>query len=67
MEEKLKEEIDNMDLPELLDFVGFRNSYKDMLESADELIIKAEARKDEEKEEEQLKRLEEENEYLSKN
>lgn len=61
MEENLKEEIEKMDLPELLDFVGFRNSYKDMMDSYDKIVAEAEFKADCKKEEDQFKRLEEEN------
>ena len=51
--------IDNMDLPELLDFIGFRNSYKEMINSADDLVTEAELKSDFEREEKQIKFLEE--------
>lgn len=51
--------IDDMELSELLDFVGWRNSYKDMLISYDNLVEEAEFKAECKKEDEQLKRMEE--------
>lgn len=51
--------LDLMDLPELLDFVGWRNSYKEMMNSYEEIIAKAEFREECKREDEQLKYLEE--------
>lgn len=51
--------LDNLSLSELFDFLEYRNSYKDMLISYDDLVAEAEARYEFEKEEAQLKYLEE--------
>lgn len=51
--------MDNLSLSELFDFLEYRNSYKDMLISYDDLVAEAEARYEFEKEEAQLKYLEE--------
>lgn len=62
--------LDNLSLSELFDFLEYRNSYKDMLISYDDLVAEAEARYEYEREEAQLKYLEEKenkNEYISKN
>ena len=53
------EYLDTLDLPELLDFVGFRNSYKDMMNSYADLVAEAEFKHELAREEEQLKYLEE--------
>ncbi|MEE1143590.1 MAG: hypothetical protein U0L22_08165 [Bacteroidales bacterium] len=53
------EYLDTLDLPELLDFVGFRNSYKDMMNSYADLVAEAEFKHDLKREEEQLRYLEE--------
>lgn len=52
------EYLDTLDLPELLDFVGFRNSYKDMMNSYEELVSEAEFKYELAREEEQIKFLE---------
>lgn len=51
--------LDNLSLSELFEFFEYKNSYKDMLNSYDDLVAKAEARCEFEKEEKQLKYLEE--------
>lgn len=51
--------LDTLDLPELLDFVGFRNSYKEMMASYEDIVTEAEFREECKKEEEQLRYLEE--------
>lgn len=51
--------LDNLSLSELFDFLEYRNSYKDMMESYEDLVMEAEARYEYEKEEKQLKYLEE--------
>lgn len=51
--------LDNLSLSELFDFLEYRNSYKDMLISYDDLVAEAEARYEYEREEKQLKYLEE--------
>lgn len=51
--------LDNLSLSELFDFLEYRNSYKDMLISYDDLVAEAEARYEYEREEAQLKYLEE--------
>ena len=51
--------LDKLDLPELLDFVGFRNSYKEMMNSYEDIVAEAEFREECKKEEEQLRYLEE--------
>ena len=53
------EYLDTLDLPELLDFVGFRNSYKEMMNSYEDIVAEAEFREECKKEEEQLRYLEE--------
>lgn len=53
------EYLDTLDLPELLDFVGFRNSYKDMMNSYEDIVAEAEFKHELAREEEQLKYLEE--------
>mgnify|MGYP007032338279 CR=1 FL=1 len=53
------EYLDTLDLPELLDFVGFRNSYKDMMNSYEDIVAEAEFKYDLKREEDQLKYLEE--------
>lgn len=50
--------LDLMDLPDLLDFVGWRNSYKEMMTSYEDLICESEFRAECRREEEQLKYLE---------
>ena len=51
--------LDNLSLSELFGFLEYRNSYKDMMESCADLVAEAEARYEFEKEEAQLKYLEE--------
>lgn len=53
------EYLDTLDLPELLDFVGFRNSYKEMMNSYEDIVAEAEFREECRREEEQLRYLEE--------
>ena len=53
------EYLDTLDLPELLDFVGFRNSYKEMMASYEDIVAEAEFREECRREEEQLRYLEE--------
>ena len=53
------EYLDTLDLPELLDFVGFRNSYKEMMNSYEDIVAEAEFRNELAREEEQLRYLEE--------
>lgn len=64
--------IDNLSLSELFEFLEYRNSYKDkdMLNSYEDMVAEAEARFEFEREEAQLKYLEEKenkNEHISKN
>lgn len=61
--------IDNLSLSELFEFFEYRNSYKDMLISYEDMVAEAEARFEFEREEAQLKYLEEKenkNEHISK-
>lgn len=51
--------LDNLSLSELFGFLEYRNSYKDMMKSYEDLVAEAEAEYEFEKEEEQLKYLEE--------
>ena len=51
--------IDNMSLEELFGFLEYRNSYKDMMESYENIVAESEARYEYEREEEQLRYLEE--------
>lgn len=53
------EYLDTLDLPELLDFVGFRNSYKEMIASYEDIVAEAEFREECRREEAQLRYLEE--------
>lgn len=53
------EYLDTLDLPELLDFVNWRNSYKEMMNSYEELVSEAEFKYELAREEEQLKYYEE--------
>ncbi len=53
------EYLDTLDLPELLDFVGFRNSYKEMMNSYEDIVAEAEFREECRREEKQLRYLEE--------
>ena len=60
--------LDLMTLPDLLDFIGWRNSYKKMIDSYEDIVAENEFRAKCKREDEQLRRLEEkENEYISKN
>ena len=54
-----EKDLDEMDLLGLLDFVGWRNSYKEMMASYEDIVIEAEFREECKKEEEQLRYLEE--------
>ena len=51
--------LDNLSLSELFDFLEYRNSYKDMMESYENIVAEQEYRDELEKEEAQLKYLEE--------
>ena len=51
--------LDDLSLSELFGFLEYRNSYKDMIESYEDLVMEAEARYEYEREEAQLKYLEE--------
>ena len=51
--------LDNLSLSELLGFLEYRNSYKDMIESYEDIVAEAEFREECRREEEQLKYLEE--------
>jgi hypothetical protein len=51
--------IDNMSLEELFGFLEYRNSYKDMMESYEDIVAEAEFREECRREEEQLRYLEE--------
>lgn len=51
--------LDLMDLPELLDFVGWRNSYKEIIDSYEDIVAENEFRAECKREDEQLRRLEE--------
>lgn len=51
--------IDDLSLSELFRFLKYRNSYKDMIESYEDLVMEVEARYEYEREEAQLKYLEE--------
>ena len=51
--------LDNLSLSELFGFLEYRNSYKDMMESYEDLVAEAEFREECIREEEQLKYLEE--------
>jgi hypothetical protein len=55
------DQIDKMSLSELLDFAESRRAYKEMLESAEDIIAKNEADYEYEREERQLEYLEKEN------
>lgn len=57
-----KQDIDEMDLLGLLDFVGWRNSYKEMMNSYEDIVAEAEFREECRREEEQLRYLEEKEE-----
>ena len=54
-----EKDLDEMDLLGLLDFVGWRNSYKEMMNSYEDIVAEAEFREECKKEEEQLRYLEE--------
>lgn len=51
--------LDNLSLSELFGFLEYRNSYKDMMESYADLVAESEARYEYEREEEQLRYLQE--------
>ena len=51
--------LDNLSLSELLGFLEYRNSYKDMMESYADLVEEAEFREECKREENQLRYLEE--------
>lgn len=51
--------LDNLSLSELFGFLEYRNSYKDMMNSYEDLVAEAEFREECRREEEQLKYLEE--------
>ena len=51
--------LENLSLSELFGFLEYRNSYKDMMESYDDLIAEAEFKHELAREEEQLKYYEE--------
>lgn len=51
--------LDEMDLPELIDFVSWRNSYKNMMNAYEDLVAEAEFREECRREENQLRYLEE--------
>ena len=51
--------LDNLSLSELFGFLEYRNSYKDMMNSYEDLVAEAEFREECRREEEQLRYLEE--------
>lgn len=51
--------LENLSLSELFGFLEYRNSYKDMMESYEDLVAEAEFKYELAREEEQLKYLEE--------
>lgn len=51
--------LDNLSLSELFGFLEYRNSYKDMMESYENIVAEQEFRDELAREEEQLKYLEE--------
>ena len=51
--------LDNLSLSELFGFLEYRNSYKDMMESYENIVAEQEFRDELEREEAQLKCLEE--------
>ena len=53
--------IDNMDLSELFGFLEYRNAYKEMMDSYEDLVAEEEFRYESEREERQLEYLEKEN------
>ena len=54
-----EKDLDEMDLIGLLDFVGWRNSYKEMMNAYEDLVEELEFKYDLAREEEQLRYLEE--------
>ena len=50
--------LENLSLSELFGFLEYRNSYKDMMNSYEDLVAEAEFRQELAREEEQLKYLE---------
>lgn len=54
-----EKDLDEMDLLGLLDFVGWRNSYKEMMNAYEDLVTELEFKYDLAREEEQLRYLEE--------
>jgi hypothetical protein len=54
-----EKDLDEMDLIGLLDFVGWRNSYKEMMTSYEDIVAEAEFREECRREENQLRYLEE--------
>lgn len=54
-----EKDLDEMDLLGLLDFVGWRNSYKEMMDAYEDLVAELEFKYDLAREEEQLRYLEE--------
>lgn len=53
-----EKDLDEMDLIGLLDFVGWRNSYKEMMNAYEDLVTELEFKYDLAREENQLKYLE---------
>lgn len=51
--------LDSLSLSELFEFLEYRNSYKDMMNSYEDIVAEAEFKYDLKREEEQLKYLEE--------
>ncbi len=51
--------LDILDLHELLDFVGWRNSYKEMLDAYEDIVAENEFRAECKREDKQLKYLKE--------
>jgi len=51
--------LDNLSLSELFGFLEYRNSYKDMMESYEDIVAEQEFRDELAREEEQLRYLEE--------
>ena len=51
--------LENLSLSELFGFLEYRNSYKDMMNSYEDLVAEAEFKQELAREEEQLKYLEE--------
>lgn len=54
-----EKDLDEMELLGLLDFVGWRNSYKEMMNAYEDLVAEAEFKRELLKENEQLKYYEE--------